>query len=255
MSKKIIYSLFLFAMIFSSCVKTKLEDKSTPVPTGTLFFHLHSNIENNEIEDYDSVYTTLAGRKISISMAQLYLSGFQLVKPDGSTVNVADTVLLKTLETETYTVGKVPVGNYKALRFKVGLSSANDTLAPLLSKDSAVLNHSEMWFGNTAQSEGYIFMNVQGNIDTTSDFSGGMQPFTYKIGTAANYIQVNLPEQNFTILENQSEYAHLIIDYNMLFSGVKLNEPTNLSVAGKADNTSAAAQKITSNIPLMFKYY
>jgi hypothetical protein len=257
MSTKIIYVFLLLGLGFS-CVKSKPddkkdEDKTLPVPTGTLLFHLHTYIENNEADGYNIVYTTDAGRQISLSIAQMYISDIQVVKLDGSVFTLPDTILLKTLETETYTAGKVPVGNYKGIRFKVGLSALNDALNPLSSKDSSALNHPEMWFGNSAQPDGYVFMNVQGSIDTTSDLSGSMQPFSYKIGSAANYIQVNLPEQNFTILENQAEYGHLLIDYSLLFSGIKLNEAANLSVV-KADNNSALAQKITANIPLMFKY-
>lgn len=258
MSKKIIYMFLMLGIGFFSCEKPEPDDddkdEQKPVPTGTLRFHLHTYVENNEVDGYNIPYSTDAGRQISLSIAQVYISNVQVVKLDGSVINLPDTILLKTLADETYTVGKVLVGNYKGIRFKVGLGAATDAQNPVLSKDSAALNHSEMWFGSTAQSDGYIFMNVQGSVDTTSDLSGTMQPFAYKIGTASNYVSVNMPEQNFSILENQAEYAHMVLDCSRLFGGIKLNEAANLSLAGKADNNNALAQKIAANIPLMFKY-
>jgi len=117
-----------------------------------------------------------------------------------------------------------------------------------------MLKHNEMWMGNTAQPDGYAFLNVQGSIDTTSDLSGTMVPFVYKIGGNANYKQVIMPEQNFSIMEDQSEYAHIKIKYNKLFNGIKLNDINNLSVQNLSDNNSALAQKIVANIPAMFIY-
>ncbi|MFM7023050.1 MAG: MbnP family protein [Flavobacteriales bacterium] len=227
------------------------DDKATP--TGTLLFHLHTYISDNEVDGYGFVYTNDDGRQISLSMAQLYITDIQVVKLDGSLINLPDTILLKTLALETYVAGKVPVGNYKGIQFKVGLSAATDAQNPVLSKDSAALNHSEMWFGSSAQSDGHVFLNVQGSIDTTSDLSGLLIPFSYKIGTQANLIQVKMPQQNFSILENQAEYGHIIIDYNRLFSGIQLNSAANLQV-DKAGSNSDLAQKITVNIPSMFRY-
>jgi len=258
MKKIILYGAMLLSI--TACEKDKTEEekkeeeKTIVVPTGTLLFHLHTYIGSNEVDAYNITYGTDAGRQISLSIAQVYISDIQVVKLDGTLINLPDTILLKTLADETYIAGKVPVGNYKGIRFKVGLSAATDAQNPVLSKDSAALNHSEMWFGSTAPSDGHIFMNVQGTVDTTSDLSESMQPFLYKIGTADNYVQVNMPEQKFSILENQAEYGHMIFDCCKLFSGIKLNDAANLSVAGKADNNSALAQKIAANVPLMFRY-
>lgn len=251
--KKLFYFFLFSLLIFSACDKKDDDHKEAPVPTGTLLFHMHSYIGENEVEDYGFSYSTESGRAVSLSLGQFYISDIEVVKLDGSVYALSDTVLLKTLDTETYAAGKIPVGNYKGLRFKIGLKTATNALNPSASKDSLALSHSEMWFGNTAQPDGYAYLVVKGSIDTTSDNSGDMQPFSYKIGTNENYVQVTLPEQNFTILENQAEYAHLGVDFSKLFSGVQLNQSSNLSVE-KADNSSVLAKKITANIPLMFKY-
>jgi hypothetical protein len=219
--------------------------------------HLHTYIENNEVDAYNINYTTTKDRKLSFSMAQLYLSTIQLVKLDGTTVDVSGKKILKVLDKETYIVGDAPVGNYKSIRFKVGLDAATNKLSPTTPSDSSILNKNAMWFSNLAQPDGYVFMNLQGKIDTTTNATGTfaqMQPFAYKIGTDANYKQVNMPDKIFSIIEGQSEFGHIYIDYNRLFDGIQLNKRENLSVTTTAANATAIATSIVKNIPLMFNY-
>jgi hypothetical protein len=252
----ILYSyLFILSAAFFSCKKEKVQaDEKPETPTGIFMFHLHTYLDNNEVDLYNIPYTTIDGRTISLSLAQLYISDVQLVKPDGSTYDFAGKKILKIFEKDTYLVGDVPIGNYRSFRFKVGLNSSANAQLPADPADSSILNRPEMWLGNTAQPDGYVFMHVQGTIDTTSDLSGGMAPFTYKIGTNAQIKQVNMPDKNFTVLEGQVMYGHLWIDYNKLFAGVALNQAANLSVKTAADNASANAVKIANNIPSMFIY-
>lgn len=254
----LLFILIIVGINFSSCKKDKSDtpDPSNPssTPKGTFLLHLHIYIDNNEVDLYNITYTTLDGRNILLSMGQLYISTIQLVKLDGSAVDVPGKKILKVLETDTYLVGDVPVGNYKTIRFKVGLDAATNTLSPTTSSDSSILNKPAMWFGGTAQPDGYVFMNVQGLIDTSSDLSGTAVPFVYKIGTNANYKQVQMPDRNFTISENQVQYGHLLIDYSKIFTGIQLNQNSNLSITTAAENNTALAAKIVSNIPGMFIY-
>lgn len=246
---------FLLLLLGLSFCKPK--DNPTPdpvVPKGQFLFHLHTYIDNDEVDLYDITYTTLEGRKISLSLAQLYISDIQLVKSDGSTVDVSGKKILKLFETETNLVGDVPVGNYKSIRFKVGLDATTNALNPKASADSAILNKPEMWFGSAAQPDGYVFMNVQGKIDTSSTFDKTPVPFSYKIGTNANYKQVSMGIKDFKVEEGKAVFGHIIIDYNRLFNGIQLNQLANLSVTTAAANSSAIAAKIVNNIPSIFLY-
>ena len=111
----------------ASC-KDNTPTPDSVVPKGKFMFHLHTYIDNSEVDLYDIVYTTLEGRKMSLSMAQLYVSDIQLVKLDGTTVPISGKKILKVFETDTDLVGDVPVGNYKSMTFKVGLDP-NDKCA------------------------------------------------------------------------------------------------------------------------------
>ncbi len=237
-----------------SCKKDPVPEPDPTVETGTFLMHLHTYIDLEEVDLYGIDYQTLNGRTISLDLAQLYISDIQFVRPDGSVYNATGKNILKTLETDTYAVGDVPVGTYKSLRFKVGLAPAVNALAPKASADSLILNQPAMWFGNTAQPDGYVFLHVQGKIDTSADLSHPPVPFNYKIGTNAHYVQVNMSEKNFVVTKGNAAYGHIIVDYSKLFNGVVLNQAGNLSVTTVAENDNDLAKKIANNIPAMFIY-
>ncbi len=252
---KLITSI-LSALFLTSCVDNVMNDapdKDNP-PTGTLMFHLHTYLEDQEVDLYNIEYTLQSGKVMSLSLAQMYISEIQLVRLDNTTYDIPLKKVLKVFEAESYLAGNVPVGNYKTIRFKVGLDVTTNALEPNSSADSIILNKSEMWFSQTAQQDGYVFMNVQGMIDTTSDNSGSKIPFCYKIGTNANYLQINMPEKPYTITKDQVFYQHIYIDYTKLFTDVQLNLASNLSIKTPIENVSSLAQKIKNNIASMFIY-
>lgn len=254
--KKQSWVIIAIAMViaFSSCKKeTPEEPEPTPAetPTGEFLLHLHTYIDQEEVDLYNIPYSTTQGHEITLTMAQLYISSIQLEKLDGSLVDVTGKIVLKTLQANTYVVGNVPVGNYKGLRFKVGLDATTNAANPNASADSVALNKPAMWFGSAPQPDGYVFMNVQGAYET---ISGATYVFNYKIGTDANYKQVIMPAHNFSVVEEQVAYGHIMIDYSKLFTGIQLNQPENLSVATPAGNSSAVAAVIVNNIPSMFIY-
>jgi len=254
MKTKIFFLAIIVAVFYSACKKPTPDNTNTVTPTGTIGFHLHTNIGNNEVDSLGEVYTTLDGRMMTLAFAQLFISEIELIKSDGTTYSVSGKKLLKTYDEEEYIVGDVPVGNYKSVRFKVGFNAADNALNPTATADSAILNNDQMWFEKTAQPDGYVFLNVQGTIDTSTTKSGNMISFSYQIGTTANATEVTLPNQNFSVIEKQLQYIHMIIDYGKIFQGVKLNDVNNMTVATPTDNTTANALQIVSNIPSMFRY-
>jgi hypothetical protein len=252
--KKYFNIAFLTIVIYLSFSCTKKND-NIPESTGQLYFHIHGNIDNSEITNYNSVIQSANGRKISLSLAQLYISNIELVKLDGSLYPVSGKILLKDLENEEYFVGNVPAGNYRSVHFSVGLDSVSNTKTPVAS--DTVFNRPEMWFGSTAQPQGYVFLNVQGKIDTTTKANGSpaqMISFVYKIGSNKNVKKVKMPDFIFTILPNQQGYVHLIINYMRLFDGIDISKAGNLSVQTPSDNSNTVTQQLVNNIPGMFRY-
>ena len=247
--KKII---FLITLLYCfACESEVVNPPEPPVPKGTFLFHLHNYIDLQEIDLYGIEYQTSEGRSIVLDYTEMYISEIQLLKEDGSLYSIPGKILLKNFRDQTYEVAEVPVGKYKSVHFKVGLPPGVNALAP---KDSAFLNRPTMWWSETAQANGYLFMNVQGKIDTSADLSHAPVPFVYKIGTNANFVAVKMPEREFTIKEDTYFYGHIIVDYSQLFKGLALNKASNLSVQTIADNANATAQQIVRNIPCMFIY-
>jgi hypothetical protein len=222
--------------------------------TGMVSFHLHTFIDQEEVDGYTYVYTTTEGRKISLDLAQLYLYKVTLIKDDGSTYTIKDTVKLKTIDFESYMIGNAPIGSYKSVKFNVGLSPAVNASA---ANSNKILNHPEMWFGTNAQPDGYVFAHIEGKIDTTTAMDATdaqMVPFKYLIGTNANLNTVVMPVQKFTIAKDQNTFIHMYIDYSQIFNGLQLNNSQNLTMTSAADNATVLGQKLKNNIPKMFRY-
>ncbi|MCW3086505.1 MAG: hypothetical protein JWP12_3871 [Bacteroidetes bacterium] len=242
------------AFTFSSCKKDKDE---TPVPAGngTLLFHLHTNVDTSEVEDYGDLHVMTNNRKIIVNKAQLYISNIQLIKLDGSTYSVPGKIMLKKMEEEEYMIGSVPAGNYRSVKFDVGLSSSTNVSVP--ASGDSTLNQPAMWFGATAQPAGFVFVDFEGTVDTTTAANGSiaqMQSFTYRIGTNANLRTVTLPNQNYTVSPNQAQFVHMTIDYNKIFTGIPLNVSSNLNMSTTADNAGWLGTQLSDNISSMFSY-
>ncbi|MBK9490955.1 MAG: hypothetical protein IPO07_20805 [Haliscomenobacter sp.] len=112
--------------------------------------HLHAYVGIQEVDLYGIEYETPEGRSMSLDFSQMYISDVQLVKADGSVYAIKGKSLLKNLKVHTYEIGQVPVGNYKSIRFKVGLPPSINSLNPTAPSDSSILNRPSMWWGNTA---------------------------------------------------------------------------------------------------------
>jgi hypothetical protein len=256
-------ALLILSMVTAAFTGCKDRDDDDDDPTvvadsGTIKMHLHNFVEANEVELYGAVYETEAElRKISVDIAQVYLSDVRLVSKSGNERTIPGVIVLKLQTIQTYTLGKVPAGEYKSVRFKVGLSAATNAMEPSESPDATLLDRPEMWFGSTAQPDGYVFARFSGKIDTTADASGNvadMQPFSYKIGTDSRRVEVALPDKTLILEKDRTEYLHLIIDWYKLFAGLQLSDPANLSLTTASENAGQLADKLATNIPAMFKY-
>ncbi len=255
--RKINCAVLIGILLLTGC-KKEVQNTSTTspeiVPTGLLKFHLHTFIGKQKIDAYRIETPMADGRLISLNIAQMYISDIQLVRLDGTLYNVASNGVLKVLESESVTLGNVAVGNYKSVRFKVGLLPSVNKLAPTATGYSNLLNQPEMWFSSNPQQNGYVFLNFSGNIDTTASKTGALVPFEYKIGTDAHLVQVEMPQQNFSLLKDVVGYVHMKIDYARLFEGIDLSNNENLNVNTTSDNAKQVVQTIKKNIPNMFIY-
>lgn len=251
MKKINLYILLSILVSFSACKKD--EDETPVVANGSVMFHMHSAADTTEIENYgDTIYLS-SGRMMIVDLAKMYISNIRLVKADGSEVSPDVTKILQQQGTEEYELGSVPSGNYKTVKFDIGLSNADNASIP--SASNAVLYQPSMWFGATAQPDGFVFVNLQGTIDTSSAMDGsGMHPFVYEIGTVANRVTVTLPDEPFTVSPNSEAMVHMEVNYAKIIEGLDLSDETNLNISTPSDNTGTAASTIVTNIEDMVEY-
>jgi hypothetical protein len=250
---KKIKTTILFAMLpvilfFCSCKK---KDNSTassiPIPKGDLYFHLHTNIDIAEA-DSGIAYRDANGRKIQLNIAAFYISGIVLKKPDGTNYSLNGVCVLKTIAQGVFMLASVPAGNYSSVSFNVGIDATTNQNSPS-SYSSGVLamQNPNMWFGSVAQ--GYIFMNVQGLVDTASASNGiANYPFSYQLGTSGMLKAVNLPSQAFSVVANQSTVVHIVADYGKLLQGINFNTQNTATPF----NNETTATQIANNITTMF---
>jgi len=225
----ILYCIIIFLGL--SCEKK--DNKPTiedVVSKGKLWMHFHSTIGLNDINEYGIEYIDETGRGFKLSKAQFYISEIELIKLNDEVVYVND-FILKTLEDESYLVGDVEVGNYKAVRFKFGLNGGINNFTP-----DKGLTDTSMWFNQSDYTGGYLYMNARGEVDTSSDFSGKYCHFNYKLGLATNIVEVSLPENYFPVYDGLISYVHLNADYAKLFNGIDLKDVYNLSITTKNEN-------------------
>jgi len=277
--KTLLVASIVITSITISCKKKS--DSTTPTtPTGNLWFHLHSDATDSvQGSDYNPTpYTTVCdsvtGRILRVDTSQLLISNIQLINSSGGVFyTVPNQILFKVPLTEPYYVGKVPVGEFSAVRYYVGVDSAVNASVPNAS-DSALYNNTSMYYagGSSPQSGGYTFIYFSGWIDTTkgatasasSNWNGtgtppsGFAHFSYKIGGNKNLITVSLPLNNplnastggeYIVTAGQTTFVHQIINYYKIFfnAGFPINVEANLNVSYSNPNPTIT-QKIISNI-------
>ncbi|MCW3124860.1 MAG: hypothetical protein JWO03_518 [Bacteroidetes bacterium] len=235
---------------------TGCKDPAPATQTGMLMFHLHTNLDADEVDAGD-VHTNWNGKNIQLDRAQYYISGVKLIKADNSTVSVPGTILVR-MGQEIYMVGNAPVGTYKSLSFNVGVQPADNHKAPATHSATDDLSEQTptMHFASTA--DGYIFMAVEGMIDSSAGGTGTPdKSFSYHIGTDALLKTVTMPDHSaapyntsFVVSATSGATVHMMADYNKLFNTVDMstNNITNTT------DINWIATTLAGNIPNMFSY-
>ncbi len=242
-------TIILVTFFGTSCKKT------TSTATGTVYIHLHTNIDTNEVADTTVLYTDAIGRHFGLNSAQFFVSNIVLQNADGTSYTMKNAYILKGIDSEQYLVGTAPVGTYTSFKFNVGLDATTNAKAPSSFTTTGYLPSSEMWFGNTTQ--GYMFMKLKGFADTTTAQNGtSLMPFSYEIGSAANLKTVSMPVRSgtyapYTLVSGGVIYLHLICDYGKLLSVIDFKTQQSTDTY---NTNPAIATAIANNFSNLFKY-
>ncbi len=264
----IVVIAFILQNGFSGC-SNKIQNVPPATQYGSINFHFHTFAGNQEDTDSTQVYVNQDGINMRLYFSNIFISNIRLITASGDTISpLKDTVVLKHFDEETYPLGNVPAGNYKTVKFDVGLpATLNHTNPSMYASPEPYSDMNAFWYGNKNlmwsgnTSNGYIFTNIKGYIDTSASGKGiPAQPFSYQIGGDANRVTILMPVQAFTIAANTPYTVHMTIDFGYLLHGLNLKTENTCNFVSNPALASKIAKNITvypafgSSAPAMFKY-
>jgi len=189
-------------------------------------------------------YTTAAGESVRLTTFNYFASNFSLVKSDGTEYVVPKDecyFLVKHNETASrkITLKNIPAGDYKELRFTIGVDSAK-SVSPIAERtgalDPAGAANGHYWSWNS----GYIFMKMEGTSPAAPvEPSTGERIFQYHVGLFGGYNSKTLNNLKKVSLATPAEAAevrqdheaphfHLFVDALQVFSS-----PNTVKIADK----------------------
>ncbi len=251
---KTLFTFFSISLILSSCKK---EEDLTG--TGTLKVEFDNKANGVDLS-LGTAYTNASGEAMTFSMFNYYVSNFVLVKSDGSTFTVPKSesfFLLKETangENQSVELKNVPAGDYKEIRFTIGVDSLTSTL-PVGERtgvlDPAGAGAGMYWMWNS----GYIFVKVEG---TSPSITAAGNAFKYHIGlfggysspTLNNVKSVSLSSSDVAMVrKDKTPEAHVEVEIMEMFK-----TPTAVSVAtNPVVMASPYSANVANNYTDMFK--
>ena len=255
-------------LILAGCDASALKDG-----TANLTLNLNAHVNGKSFSGESSATYDVKGIAMSFKSARMYISEISLISSDDTRVAVEseplevpakndenenishiirDHVLLVKHDAKmtAYDIGTWPAGEYKGIRFKVGIAGTTNRIDPSqvpakhpLSKQTDFNNH---WNWNA----GYLFLRMDGRVDTNNDEKPDSL-WAVHLGTAKFLKEVTLTH-NFTLKDETPATLDISIDYATFFKNVDLTDPkqrichtmNNIPVA------TAVADQISSAIKI-----
>lgn len=248
---KIIFLFISTTLLLTNCKKKK-DEVAPGNQTQNVSIKMNPVVGNDAL-NFSSVYTTNSGQKYTLSMFRYYVSNIRFVKTDGSEYTIAGKYLLVTPSVSNYELGEIPVGDYKGIKFTVGIDSATNHSDPTpypANHPLAIQSPAIHWSWNS----GYIFTMIEGTCDTTvnntdvltyGQYSHGM---FFHIGMDPLKREVDLSNSSFSISAETAKTITVKTDLNKFFTGIDLKTENTSHTMG----TMPLATKAANNIPSMF---
>lgn len=239
-------ALLTFATILTGCKKEKVDETPAPNTEQKFSFHLHTKIGSNAAA-YGVQYQDASGRKFNIADFRYYISNIILIKNDGSEYPLTGKVILANPANNEYELGNIPVASYKGFKFMLGLDSTTNHSDPtiyLADNPLSIQSPGIHWSWNS----GYIFMKVEGQVDTTLAATGPLDlEYFYHVGLDNLKRTIDFSTSAFTVVSGSDYEVGMEFDLLAALNNVDMrteNEThsfNNVPLATKiADNWQGA---------------
>lgn len=163
------------------------------------------------------VATNWEGRKMSFNRAQFYVSGISLGEAE-----FPEKYLLVTPNSTEFEIGQLGAGHYHDLKFNVGIDSEANHADPALWPIGHALSSNNPDHSHWGWDPGFIFITVEGLVDTTADMTGEANaPFLFHIGLDSFLKTVELESHTNSA---GGAFVSVSVDWLKFFEGIDLRE-------------------------------
>ena len=246
MPKAIILSVIIGIMILSSC--------GGPHNSASLSLKFNPLFGSSALR-LGNTYQTPApyNEYYNFSKVKFFLSHVKLVRADASTVEVNPLIYVSL---DDSTTSSIPlgdsIGSYTALRFSIGVDSAQDNYDisnPSNLNPSYPLNQADMFWG---LSQRYVFVKMDVETDTIANLTQA-DGLAYHIGTAPYYtaVQINF-SQPFIVSSSAHSVINLTADFQKIFTGATGVNPMVEHGTMTSGNNDTLAFQFMSNLSKSF---
>lgn len=237
----VLAGLLLFGL--ASCEEDPIESPFT--------FTITAKVDNADFY-LDSAYTFPGGQLFKFNLFHFYMNQIRLVNANGNEVMISDVELVTFATQPSYQItADVPVDDYVAVRFGVGLDSATNMSDP----NTYPTNHplsilaGTYWDWNTM----YRFAMMEAIVDTGGSGTNFIWPITYHPGLNEQYREMDMPKV-FSVVEGQPAELTLVLDVKDILKHP--SDPIDV-VANKSTHCATPAQialaaRIMDNFTLSF---
>ncbi|MEO1448236.1 MAG: MbnP family protein [Bacteroidota bacterium] len=215
-------SLLAMLCLAASCKPDPVE----PDPTGIFELSITPRVGGQEFSS-DQIFENIQGQRFNVEVFKLYLSELRLVKEDGTELPLTDVLLFDFVDggvnkTEhgggVFKQFTVPAGRYTGLKFGVGVPDSLNQGNPALYESGHPLSVGSGMHWNWTT--GYIFLKLDGRIDTTGTPTGPLdEGFTYHTGTNDLFrdMTYQADDHAFTLTKDTEVQFSFELDLNRFF--------------------------------------
>ncbi|MCE2963251.1 MAG: MbnP family protein [Chitinophagales bacterium] len=253
--------LFIIALTTFTVINSCKKDQVTDAGKGSLRLEFDHQV-NGAAMQFNKDYVNAAGETMQFTLFKYFISNISLVRTDGTIYTLPKDECYYLIEelasgaNPLLTLNNIPTGEYKEVRFIVGVDSLKNC-APLNERTGALdpATSGMYWAWNS----GYIFLKVEGKSPVVAghpDATG--DNFIYHIGlfggysspTVNNIKSITLSKSGETakVSSSISPQVHIVVDVMEIFKN-----PTTFSLATKPTiHVDPASKTLADNYVDMF---